>query len=76
MNKINTICLCCGKVQVRTDIIVELNEKYIVLDKKKMCPRCERETKQIATKSVKTLVKKLDTSNNQDKKVLNLIGRY
>ena len=75
MKKGNIICLACGNVQVRTDIIESLNDKYIILDKKKMCPRCHRETKQIATKNVKTLVKKLDTSNGQDKKVLSLIGR-
>lgn len=75
MNKINTICLSCGKVQVRTDIMEELNDKYIILTKKKVCPRCNRETKQIATKNVKTLIKKLDQTNSQDKKILSLIGR-
>ena len=75
MNKINTICLSCGKVQVRTDIFEDLTDKYIILTKKKMCPRCERETKQIATKNIKTLVKKLDQTNNQDNKILSLIER-
>jgi hypothetical protein len=75
VNKVKTICLSCGKVQVRTDIIEELNDKYIILTQKKMCPKCQRETKQVATKNIKTLVKKLDISNNQDKKVLSLIGR-
>lgn len=75
MSKINIICLSCGKVQVRTDIMDNVSDTYIILDKKKMCPRCQRETKQVATKNVKTLAKRLDMSNSQDKKVLSLIGR-
>ena len=71
MNKVNTICLSCGKVQVRTDIVENLNDKYVVLSKKIMCPRCNRETKQAATKNIKTLVKKLDPA--KDKLLLRII---
>lgn len=75
MNKIYIICLSCGNVQVRTDILEDLNDKYIILSKKKMCPKCGRETKQVATRNIKTLSKKLDENNKRDKQIINLIKR-
>ncbi len=75
MNKKYTICLTCGKVQVRTDINEKLNNKYIFLKKKIRCPYCEEETKQAATKNIKSLVKKLVPTNNKDQEILYLIGR-
>ena len=75
MNKIYIICLSCGKVQLRTDIMEELNDKYIVLANKLMCPRCNHETVQAATKDIKTLSKKLDINNSKDRRIFNLIKR-
>lgn len=76
MNKINTICLSCGQVQVRTDFEKEINEKYIVLSKK-MCPLCGKNAKQIATKNIKVLRKKLECSNENslDQHIYGLIQR-
>ena len=75
MNKTYIICLSCGKVQVRTDILEDLNNKYIILSKRIMCPSCGRETKQIATKNIKTLNEKIDENNKRDIQILNLIKR-
>ncbi len=75
MNKKYTICLTCGKVQPRTDINEVMNNKYIFLKKKIRCPYCEEETKQAATKNIKSLVKKLVPTNNRDQEILYLIGR-
>jgi len=78
MNKINTICLTCGKVQIRTDIFEDINGIYINLKKPRMCPRCERTTKHIATKRVQTLRVKLEEKNNSSSEnhILELIKRY
>ena len=75
MNKKYTICLTCGTVQTRTDINEQLNNKYIFLKKKIKCPHCEEETKQAATKNIKSLVKKLVPTNTKDQEILYLIGR-
>ena len=77
MSKINTICLTCGKVQIRTDIIDNINGMYINLKKPRMCPICERNTKHIATKKVQTLRVKLEekTENSSEKHILELIKR-
>ena len=76
MEKIYTICLSCGKVQLRTDIVVELaNKTYIFLDKKMMCPKCNKPTQFIATKDIKKLKKSLANSNNKlEQKLNNYIG--
>ena len=78
MSKINTICLTCGKVQIRTDVLENITGMYVNLKKPRMCPRCERTTKQIATKRVQTLRVKLEeqTNNSLDKHILELIKRY
>lgn len=60
MNKIHTICLRCGKVQVRTDIIKDKDSKYTILNDKINCPECRIKTNQIATKNVQELRKKLE----------------
>ena len=75
MNKCNVICLNCGNVQIRTDISETLENKYIVLKRRIMCKCCDMETKHIATKSVKTLSKKLDINKDKDYEILCLIGR-
>ena len=77
MNKVNTICLRCGKVQVRTDIIENINSKYIQLRNKINCQQCNMKTNQIATKNVQELRKKLNETveNNLDSYVYKLIKR-
>lgn len=77
MSKVNTICLRCGKVQVRTDIMENLNGSYITLKNKINCPKCQIKTNQIATKDVKELRKKLESnpSNSLDGYILKLIKR-
>lgn len=77
MNKINTICLRCGKVQVRTDIFENIGSKYIQINKKLKCEKCNNLTNQIATKSVQQLRKKLEKNieNNLDNYVFKLIKR-
>lgn len=75
-SKTYTICLTCGKVQIRTDIEKELIDKYIVLDKKINCPNCCSVTKVVATKNIKILKKELqDNGKTQmDNHLLKLIG--
>lgn len=77
MTKIFTICLRCGKVQVRTDMIENINDNYIELKEKRMCPRCLINTKQIATKNIDNLRRKLEESpsNSLDGYVIKLIKR-
>ncbi len=81
MSKVNTICLRCGTVQVRSDLveILENNDedKYMILEEKKMCPKCKIKTNQIATKDIKMLKKSLETNPNKklDSYILKLIKR-
>lgn len=77
MTKINTICLSCGKVQVRTDLNIIENKNYVFLKGKQHCPNCESFTPHVATKDIKVLRKKLteNCERGQDKKVLELIKR-
>ncbi len=66
MDKIYTICLSCGKVQVRTDVIVDLKNKMYAFPKEKvMCPKCRNDTQTMATKDVKKLKKVLTSSPNE-----------
>lgn len=78
MSKINIICLTCGKVQIRTDVVENINGMYINLKKPRMCPGCQSPTKHIATKKVQVLRGKLEekTSNQSEKHILELIKRY
>ena len=78
MSKINTICLTCGKVQIRTDVLDNITGKYVFLKQTRMCPKCERTTKHIATKKVQNLRTKLEekTVNSSEKHILELIKRY
>ena len=75
-NKKYTICINCGAVQIRTDILKEIKDKYIVLDKKTICPKCKNNTKFVATNNIKILKKQLiDThKTNMDNHLLELIG--
>lgn len=77
MTKISTICLRCGKVQVRTDIIENISDNYVILKEKIMCPRCKIKTNQVATNNVDNLRKKLEKnpSNSLDGYVIKLIKR-
>lgn len=76
MNKINTICLSCGQVQIRTDFEKEIKDKYIVLNKK-MCPLCGKSTTQVATKNIKVLRKNLEFTKigSLDEHIYSLIQR-
>ena len=65
--KKNVICLRCGSVQVRTDIEDILTDRYIILKKKNMCPRCKIDTNFIATNNIESLRKKLE--ENPDRKL-------
>lgn len=60
MTKKNIICLRCGKVQIRTDIEEDIGDRYVTLDKKRMCPKCNRNTNFIATNNIQTLRKQLE----------------
>ena len=77
MNKVNTICLSCGKVQIRTNLNIIENKNYVFLKGKYHCPNCESFTSHIATKNVKILRKKLieNCERQQDNKILELIKR-
>ena len=77
MSKVNTICLRCGKVQVRTDILEPINNKYIQLKKPLICPKCNIKTSQIATKNIQDLRKNLEKNPNEslDSYILKLIKR-
>lgn len=59
MNKMYLICLNCGNVQVRTDINEQLNGKYTLIRSKIICPKCCELTKQVETKNISVLKKKL-----------------
>lgn len=77
MNKQNVICINCGKVQIRTDLNIQIDKNYVFLKAKYHCPNCATFTSHIVTKNVKVLRKKLVTSckTKQDEKILNLISR-
>lgn len=77
MSKINTICLRCGKVQVRTDIMENISGKYVQIKNKRNCEQCNIKTNHIATKSVQELRKKLEEhlDNSLDNYVFKLIKR-
>ncbi len=74
-NKVYTICLACGTVQVRTDVVTDLSKKaFVILDRKTMCPKCRILTQQIATKNLKQLKNSLANSDNAlAKKLVNYI---
>lgn len=64
-------------VQVRTDLNVIIENKYIKLTKKIICPKCQIKTEQIATKDIVNLRNQLKKEINQvqDTFVLKLINR-
>lgn len=73
--KIYTLCLGCGNVQVRSDIVTSFTSKpYVFLDKKSICPKCHKISQYIATKDIKQLKKTLVNSTNvTDQKIRNYI---
>lgn len=74
-NKINVICLKCGQVQVRTDIITTISEKYI-LSKNIICSNCAKKTTHVLTNNIKRLKKELKDGNTSlDKQIYHLIER-
>ena len=75
MDKAYTICLSCGIVQLRTDIVEDLNNKnYVFLDKKMICPKCHKTPQFIATKDIKKLRKVVTNSTSKlDQKINNYI---
>lgn len=77
MTKKNTICLRCGLVQVRTDINNIISDRYIVLEKKYMCPKCHTNTNMIVTNKIQILRKQLKESPNEglDSYILKLIKK-
>ena len=60
---------------MRTDIMENITDKYIQLQKPFMCPKCNIKTTQLATKNIKKLKKKLEKNPNSplDSYVLKLI---
>ena len=76
MNKKYLICLNCGNVQVRTDINKVIANKYVLLDSKYNCSKCEANTKQVATNNIKILKKSIADSNNSlDNQIYSLLSR-
>lgn len=74
-NKINIICLKCGQVQVRTDIISTFTEKY-TLSKNITCSNCAKKTIHVLTHNIKKLKKELkDGTTPLDKQIYHLIER-
>ena len=73
MNKKYLICLNCGNVQTRTDILNELvrnNYKFV----KKQCPKCKIETQELVTENMSRLKTQLENDNTKfSNKVLRLI---
>lgn len=77
MTKKNIICLRCGNVQVRTDIEDTLTDRYIVLKKKNLCPKCKISTNFIVTSNIQNLRKQLEENPNKelDSYILKLIKK-
>jgi len=78
-NRTYTLCLNCGKAQVRTDIIDEIKDNYVQLDKTKLiCPGCIGR-RHIATTDLKDLVKDLSSKKSMtdlDRRVLYLARKW
>ena len=72
-NRKYTLCLDCGKVQVRTDIIDIIKDHYVrITETDLICPGCIGK-RHIATDDMKGLVKDLSSKQNMtslDKRVL------
>lgn len=75
--KKQVICLRCGKVQIRTDIESPLTDRYIILKKKNMCPKCKINTNFIATNNIENLRRKLEENPNKelDSYILKLVKK-
>lgn len=64
-NKKYILCLNCGKVQVRTDILDKIDGNlYCFIKMKKPCMECQNK-KMVATKDIKRLYKKLENKKNK-----------
>ena len=76
MSKAYAICLSCGNVQVRTDIIDDLGSKqYTLLNRNICCPKCHKTSKFAATKDIKCLKKALNKpQTNLDNRINKMIG--
>ena len=75
-SKLYTLCLCCGKFQIRSDVVADLsNKNYVLLDKKIMCHVCGKNQHFMATrKNKKQLIRVLDNSDNKlDKRIRSMI---
>ena len=76
MNQAYTICLGCGNVQIRTDIVEDLKDKDLVLIKNsKMCSKCHKIQQFVATKDIRKLKKSLSNTNDSLGKRVNNIVR-
>ncbi len=76
MSQKYTICLSCGKVQFKKDVVDTIGNKIYVINKDKfMCPKCHKETQSMETKDLDKLKMILLRSPNQvEKKLGNYIG--
>ncbi len=75
-SKLYALCLCCGKFQIKSDVIADLsNKNYVLLDKKIMCHVCGKNQQFMVTrKNKKQLIKALENSENVlDKKIQKFI---
>ncbi len=76
MSNICTMCLNCGKFQIRSDVVADLsNKNYVLLDRKIMCHVCGTNQQFVATnKNKKQLIRILENSNNRlDKRIQSFI---
>ena len=76
MSQKYTICISCGKVQYKTDVVDNIGTKIYVLSKNKvMCPKCHKEIQVMETKDINKVKMILLRSPNQiEKKLGNNIG--
>lgn len=78
-NKKYTLCLNCGKAQVRTDIEDIIEKNYVQLEKTQIiCPGCIGR-RHVATTNIKELVNALDSKKDMtdlDRRVLYLARKW
>lgn len=75
MTSRNTICIRCGKVQTNFDFNIGRNQKYIMLKRPLLCPKCRILTSHIATGDIEVLRKELekDPSGPCDSYIIKLV---
>ena len=66
------VCLNCGNIEVRTDIMESLNTNYKII-RSISCPYCSKNN-YLITKNIKRLKTNLNTSNKLERNIKNLIG--